>query len=90
MVDTGDLKSPGLTAVRVRAPFRVSFESEFDTIRFWLFLLLHHKELQDLLCNAIEHRSPERRKNRGYCVNDNEQVFAPPLFSLHTYATIIF
>ena len=24
MVDTGDLKSPGLTAVRVRAPFRVS------------------------------------------------------------------
>ena len=34
MVDTGDLKSPGLAAVRVRAPFRVSFGSEFDTIRF--------------------------------------------------------
>ena len=58
MVDTGDLKSPGLAAVRVRAPFRVSFESEFDTIRFWLFLFLHHKELQALPCNVIEHRSP--------------------------------
>ena len=34
MVDTGDLKSPGLTAVRVQVPFRVSFRSEFDTIRF--------------------------------------------------------
>ena len=90
MVDTGDLKSPGLTAVRVRAPFRVSFESEFDTIRFWLFLFLHHKELQDLLCNVIEHKSPKIGKNQGNCSNVNEHVFAPPLFSLHTYATIIF
>ena len=58
MVDTGDLKSPGLTAVRVQVPFRVSFESEFDTIKFWLFLSLHHKGLKDLICNVIEHRSP--------------------------------
>ena len=90
MVDTGDLKSPGLAAVRVRAPFRVSFESEFDTIRFWLFLFLHHKELKDLLCNVIEHRSPEIRKNQGNCINDNEQVFPPHLLSLHTLLTIIF
>ena len=90
MVDTGDLKSPGLTAVRVQVPFRVSFESEFDTIRFWLFYFLLHKELQALPCNVIEHRSPEGRKNRSNCINDNKQVFPPPLLSLHTLLTIIF
>ena len=31
-----------------------------------------------------------RRKNRGNCINDNEQVFPPPLLSLHTLLTIIF
>ena len=45
MVDTGDLKSPGLAAVRVRAPFRVSFKSEFDTIKFWLFLFIRDMHL---------------------------------------------
>lgn len=90
MVDTGDLKSPGLTAVRVQVPFRVSFESEFDTIKFWLFLSLHHKELKDRLCNVFEHRSPETRKNQGNCINDNEQVSSSPLFSFHTLLTIFF
>ena len=89
MVDTGDLKSPGLTAVRVQVPFRVSFRSEFDTIRFWLFLYLYHKELQDHLCNVFEHRSPETRKNQGNCINVNEQVSHSPLLSLHTLLTII-
>ena len=65
-------------------------KSEFDIIKFWLFLYLHHKELQDLLCNVIEHRSPETRKNQGNCFNDNEQVFPSPLLSLHTLLTIIF
>ena len=74
MVDTGDLKSPGLAAVRVRAPFRVSFESEFDTIRFWLFYFLLHKELQALPCNVKEHIGPNNKAFLAYLCNEKEQV----------------
>ena len=74
MVDTGDLKSPGLAAVRVRAPFRVSFESEFDTIKFWLFYFPHHKELQILPCNVKEHIGPNNKAFLAYLCNENEHV----------------
>ena len=81
MVDTGDLKSPGLTAVRVQVPFRVSFKSEFDTIKFWLFYFLHHKELQILPCNVKEHIGPNNKAFLPYPSNENEHVVRFLLFS---------
>ena len=62
MVDTGDLKSPGLTAVRVQVPFRVSFESEFDTIKFWLFLL----SVQKSYFTSFVRNGTDRAKNKRF------------------------